>query len=81
MPNFGLPSARAEASRRNGAKSRGPKTAEGKAASPLRIVQAFHAPLEIAGAPLRDEPAFVQHHELVAQPLRAGDVVGDDDQG
>jgi hypothetical protein len=33
MPNFGLPSARAEASRRNGAKSKGPKTAEGKARS------------------------------------------------
>jgi len=32
MPT-GLPSARAEASRRNGAKSRGPKTAEGKARS------------------------------------------------
>jgi hypothetical protein len=31
MPNFGLSSARAEASRRNGAKSRGPKTPEGKA--------------------------------------------------
>jgi hypothetical protein len=31
MPDFGLPSARAEASRRNGARSRGPKTAEGKA--------------------------------------------------
>jgi hypothetical protein len=33
MPNFGLSSARAEASRRNGAKSKGPKTAEGKARS------------------------------------------------
>jgi hypothetical protein len=33
MPNFGLSSARAEASRRNGAKSRGPKTPEGKARS------------------------------------------------
>jgi hypothetical protein len=33
MPNFGLPSARTEASRRNGAKSRGPKTVEGKACS------------------------------------------------
>jgi hypothetical protein len=32
-PNFGLPSARAEASRRNGARSRGPKTPEGKARS------------------------------------------------
>jgi hypothetical protein len=33
MPSFGLPSARAEASRRNGAKSKGPKTPEGKARS------------------------------------------------
>jgi hypothetical protein len=33
MPNFGLPSARAEASRRNGAKSCGPKTPQGKARS------------------------------------------------
>ena len=33
MPNFGLSNARAEASRRNGAKSRGPKTPEGKARS------------------------------------------------
>ncbi len=33
MPSFGLPNARAEASRRNGAKSRGPKTPEGKAHS------------------------------------------------
>jgi hypothetical protein len=33
MPSFGLPSARAEASRRNGAKSCGPKTQEGKARS------------------------------------------------
>jgi hypothetical protein len=33
MPSFGLPSARAEASRQNGAKSRGPKTPEGKARS------------------------------------------------
>ena len=33
MPKFGLSSARAEASRRNGAKSRGPKTPEGKARS------------------------------------------------
>jgi hypothetical protein len=31
MPNFGLSSARAEASRRNGARSKGPKTPEGKA--------------------------------------------------
>jgi hypothetical protein len=30
MSSFGLPSARAEASRRNGAKSKGPKTPEGK---------------------------------------------------
>ena len=33
MPNFGLSSARAEASRRNGAKSSGRKTPEGKARS------------------------------------------------
>jgi hypothetical protein len=33
MSSFGLSSARAEASRKNGAKSRGPKTAEGKARS------------------------------------------------
>jgi hypothetical protein len=33
MSSFGLPSARAEASRRNGAKSKGPKTPEGKARS------------------------------------------------
>jgi hypothetical protein len=33
MPSFGLPGARAEASRRNGAKSCGPKTPEGKARS------------------------------------------------
>jgi hypothetical protein len=33
MSSFGLPSARAEASRRNGAKSKGPKTPEGKACS------------------------------------------------
>jgi hypothetical protein len=33
MPNFGLSSARAEASQRNGAKSCGPKTPEGKARS------------------------------------------------
>jgi hypothetical protein len=33
MPSFGLPRARAEASRRNGAKSKGPKTPEGKARS------------------------------------------------
>jgi hypothetical protein len=33
MSSFGLPSARAEASRRNGAKSRGPRTPEGKARS------------------------------------------------
>jgi hypothetical protein len=33
MPSFGLPSARAEASRKNGARSRGPKTPEGKARS------------------------------------------------
>ena len=33
MSSFGLPGARAEASRRNGAKSKGPKTAEGKARS------------------------------------------------
>jgi len=33
MPGFGLSSARAEASRRNGAKSRGPRTPEGKARS------------------------------------------------
>ena len=33
MSNFGLSSARAEASRHNGAKSKGPKTAEGKARS------------------------------------------------
>ena len=33
MSSFGLPSARAEASRRNGAKSKGPKTSEGKARS------------------------------------------------
>jgi hypothetical protein len=33
MPSFALPSARAEASRRNGAMSRGPKAPEGKARS------------------------------------------------
>ncbi len=33
MPSFGLSNARAEASRRNGAKSRGPKTPSGKARS------------------------------------------------
>jgi hypothetical protein len=39
MPNFGLPSARAEASRKKGAKSRGPKTAEGKARSPQNALK------------------------------------------
>jgi hypothetical protein len=33
MPTFGLPSARADASRRNGAKSKGPRSSEGKARS------------------------------------------------
>ena len=55
MPNFGLPSARAEASRSNGTKSKGPKTPEGKARSSQNALKhGFRAEKYVV---LRDEDA------------------------
>jgi hypothetical protein len=59
MPSFGLPSARAEASRRNGAKARGPKTPEGKARSAQNALKhGFRAQKRIV-LPGEDGAAFL----------------------
>ena len=67
MPNFGLSSARAEASRRNGAKSRGPKTPEGKARASqnalkhgLRAQKHMLLPVESAAEYQRLEAALLE---------------------
>ena len=58
MPSFGLPSARAEASRRNGAKSCGPKTPEGKTRSAQNALKhGFRAQKHIV-LPSEDAAAF-----------------------
>src|ERR687890_2396046 len=36
------------------------------------------AAVELRGGPSRHDPALVQHHQLVTQPPRARNVVGDD---
>src|SRR6185436_3722150 len=39
------------------------------------------APLELRHRPLGDDPPVVEHQQPVADATRAGNVVGDDDQG
>jgi hypothetical protein len=58
MPSFGLSSARAEASRRNGAKSRGPKTAEGKARSAQNALKHGLRAQKHVVLPVEDAAAF-----------------------
>jgi hypothetical protein len=58
MPSFGLPSARAEASRRNGAKSRGPKTPEGKARSAQNALKHGFRAQKYVVLPDEDAAAF-----------------------
>ena len=55
---FPCSNARAEASRKNGAKSRGPKTPEGKARVGAKCAQARHARAEIRVLPQEDAAAF-----------------------
>jgi len=58
MPSFGLPGARAEASRRNGAKSRGPKTPEGKARSAQNALKHGFRAQKYVVLPNEDGAAF-----------------------
>jgi hypothetical protein len=58
MPSFGLPSARAEASRLNGAKSRGPKTPEGKARSSQNALKHGFRAQKYVVLPDEDAAAF-----------------------
>ena len=58
MPSFGLPSARAEASRRNGAKSNGPKTPEGKARSAQNALKHGFRAQKYIVLPCEDAAAF-----------------------
>jgi hypothetical protein len=71
MPNFGLPSARAEASRRNGAKSCGPKTPKGKARSAQNALKhGFRAQKHVV-LPDEDGAAFLPAPLVTPSPFCA----------
>jgi hypothetical protein len=58
VPSFGLPNARAEASRRNGAKSRGPKTPAGKGRSAQNALKHGFRAQKYVVLPDEDAAAF-----------------------
>ncbi len=69
MPSFGLSNARAEASRRNGAKSRGPKTSNGKARSARNALKhGFRAQYYVV-LPDEDAAAFAVHEAALMEEL------------
>ena len=74
MPSFGLPNARAEASRRNGAKSCGPKSPEGKARSAQNALKhGFRAQKHIV-LPSEDAAEFEALEATLIEELASGPV-------
>jgi hypothetical protein len=69
MPTFGLSSARAEASRRNGAKSRGPKTREGKARSAQNALKHGLCAQKHVVLPDEDAASFALHEAALMDEL------------
>ena len=69
MPTFGLSTARAEASRRNGAKSRGPKTPEGKARSAQNALKHGLRARKHVVLPDEDGAAFAAHEAALLDEL------------
>ena len=74
MPSFGLPNARAGASRRNGAKSCGPKSPEGKARSAQNALKHGFRAQKYIVLPSEDAAEFEALEAALIEELASGPV-------